>query len=343
MNSYIVKLSFSHEKWKQHVASREDNSSDSSPSRSTRSRQSSLINGTTLTPTKIVKLHYNTSKAPERHIGLDGEYTPTISPSRSTQRQRNRTPTPPTLIGEGDTTLAASDDDVFKNNNIPKEIKKEDSQINNNQSTLPDSEQNNGGVGNNNGAGDHEDDAGTSKTQHEKHTQITNKPLSKNNDNLVVKNPKNTSIKPYQESLNSMDKYQDIFLHSSLSNIELESNWYYDLQNVSQRLHYLREVYKSIQTLKKKKPLTNHSNPNSNSIQKHNINLQSSTNVTPMALDDDNKRYDVRNNDGDHYEDESSGSGSGSNTDNNRRSRTDDTTDSPLGKRVSKRRVQFQF
>lgn len=126
----------------------------------------------------------------------------------------------------------------------------------------------------------------------------------------------------YQESLQSMKKYQEEHLLSSLSDYDLENAWYYDLQNVSLRLHYLREVYKAIQTLKKRRA--------HNRDHRTVVTLQSSNMGTPLALEDEGSGggsapiLQLLQ----HEDDESSGS----NTDQNSRD---------LGKRASRRRVQF--
>lgn len=87
----------------------------------------------------------------------------------------------------------------------------------------------------------------------------------------------------YQQSLQSMKNYQQAHSHSELSDHDLENIWYYDLQNVSLRLHYLREVHKAIQTLKKRR------NQSNNKDQKLAMNLQSSNMGTPLPLEDEGR------------------------------------------------------
>lgn len=61
--------------------------------------------------------------------------------------------------------------------------------------------------------------------------------------------------KPTQDSINSMKNYLLDAKKNEVSFIELEKNWYGDLINVGQRLKLLRDAYKVIQAVRKKKAL----------------------------------------------------------------------------------------
>lgn len=60
-------------------------------------------------------------------------------------------------------------------------------------------------------------------------------------------------IKPIEDSLQAMKNYQPNSENSSISFEVLEQNWYGDVTNVGQRLKLLRDTFKVIQTVRKKK------------------------------------------------------------------------------------------
>lgn len=91
------------------------------------------------------------------------------------------------------------------------------------------------------------------------------------------------------QSLESMRNYK-----LSVPFEHAERIWYHDVQNVSQRLHYLREVYRAIQTLKKKKSVRDKS---SSSLPSTNNPLEDEPNPQNFEEDTETDTNNSANND----------------------------------------------
>lgn len=230
-------------------------------------------------PSKIVSFHYNKSalnsfSSLENDLDNHSGVAPT---TRSIQRHRSRTPTPPSPTSRDERLQPPFNNTAFK---------------------------------------------------HEVLLQSQSQPSPQDEETCRVEQLRKRT---YRDLIESMKNYHNSIAKGGALAHDVETLWYYDLQNISQRLHYLREVYKTIQTLKKRKP-----NKTDLVSEPHSSNV-----ATPMGLEDEllAPRHSQTYPEEEGY---SSNDTDNSMTPNNRRRSQNSQDDTPMGKRMSRRRVQFQ-
>ncbi|KAK6205255.1 uncharacterized protein RJT21DRAFT_14405 [Scheffersomyces amazonensis] len=306
MSQYLITLKYNKDKFLSRT-SREDRTNSLEPLLPASEDESAF------SPSKIVKLHYKQNKGFLNNP--NGIETPASSPipnRSSNRRARNRTPTP--------TDVATSSFDNRNNSSTS-------------VTSSPDIDTTTNSI----------ERSSSSPVQSD--TQTSSQSLLHQNSSQSETTPRKDSFyipkKSYKQALSSLAQYSDksTTTQSKLLNKqasdsfqhEIEQEWYEDVQIVSDRLHLLKEMYKAVQLIKKRKIAGKFDITGALASEISSNNP--TTNNSPMAAtpygSDDEDVSNIIGNSSQQEEDESS---SNSNTE----------SPAPLGKRVPKKRVQFR-
>ncbi|KAK6460349.1 hypothetical protein DFJ63DRAFT_315639 [Scheffersomyces coipomensis] len=313
MPKYLITLKYNKQKYLKSSddSSQPDLKSDVEKDESSLSLpiSSSVSSSTSSSPSKIVKLHYN----PRGLASLNNSDTPISSPVNnnrsSNRRARNRTPTPPSEVATipEDTKIVEQVTPTTTTTRISALDKLEVSKESESQES----------------------------TSPSPSILITPPEVKKIESIFYVPQ------KSYKEALRALASYSDKSntiqnksLTKTLSDFELqeiEQEWYENVQIVSDRLHLLKEVFKAVQLIKKRKISGKFDIGGALTIDNNSSNDPTSNNTpmitTPFGSDDDEVQHL-----GHSSQQEEDDSSSNSNTD----------SPVPLGKRVPKKTVQFR-
>lgn len=222
---------------------------------------------------RIVKLHYNTRRG-DSFEGLD---LLVLSPSKSFHLYPSRSPTPPTLSGSQEVATLSHPPELNRGtstNDTHKPTKTIELYASSHgQRIVP--------VPGIWGSGPSRANDGAKF-----HSQLKNGYSLADDfyqrDNVVNKklnSMSQTETRTHKQALHSLADYKDAFETTTISQEELDDEWLLDLRIVANRLHFLKEAYKAVQSTRRAK--FSKSNTNKQAL------INSSVGNSTVHLEDD--------------------------------------------------------
>lgn len=253
MESKIVVLRYSPEKLSESLKS--SMSLANGTSEVDFSVDNSTLEDTYLGSSRIVKLQYS-NRHGESFDGSDGLLL--LSPSKSVQLHPSRSATPPTLSGSQEVATISNSQDLngASHTKHKKKSKYRSGQYTSIYRPFDDLERSL-----RNGRSMKSKDRLKSQSQLKNGQSVnTNRNSYSGRDNKASRNPA-TTIKTHKDAINSMAQYKKLCKTSDISLQELEDDWLLSTRIIAERLHFLKEAYKAVQTTKKYK-MQGKSDPN---------------------------------------------------------------------------------
>lgn len=208
----------------------------------------STVEDTYLASSRIVKLQYSNRRG-ESFDGSDGLFL--LSPSKSVQLHPSRSATPPTLSGSQEVATISNSQDL---NGASHTKHKKKSRYRSEQymsiyrpfDDLERSVRNGRSI--------------KSKDRLKSQSQLKNgqSPVNTNRNSYSGRDHKasrnaTTAIKTHKEAIDLMAQYKKMSKTPDISLQELEDDWLLSTRIIAERLHFLKEAYKAVQTTKKYK------------------------------------------------------------------------------------------
>lgn len=208
----------------------------------------SMLEDTYTGSSRIVKLQYSNRRG-ESFDGSDVLFL--LSPSKSAQLNPSRSATPPTLSGSQEVATISNSQDLngASHTKHKKKSKYRSDQYTSIYRPFEDLERS---VRN--------ERSMKSKVRLKSQSQQKNgqSPMNANRNSYNGRDNKvsrkvTTTIKTHKDAINSMAQYKKLCNMSDVSLQDLEDDWLLSTRIIAERLHFLKEAYKTVQTTKKYK------------------------------------------------------------------------------------------